>query len=81
MATEPLNLDPVIFDEVENYVANLPDNEMNAYLTELEMITQGSIHDKTLRFLNRSLMRRLLHGRFCDYGNAKFSLYARSPQK
>ena len=53
MATEPLTLNPAIFDEVENYVANLRDDEIKAYLTELEMITERTIHDKTLRFLKR----------------------------
>ena len=53
MATEPLTLNPVIFDEVENYMENLPADEINAYLTELEIKTEGNIYDKTHRFFKR----------------------------
>ena len=53
MATEPLTLNPAILEEIEHYVANLADDVIDAYLTELEMITEGNIDDKTIRFLKR----------------------------
>ena len=53
MANLSVTLDDAILVEIEHYVANLPDDQINHFLTELEMSTEGTIDEKTLRFLKR----------------------------
>ena len=53
MANLSVTLDDAILVEIEHCVANLPDDQINHFLTELELSTEDTIDEKTLRFLKR----------------------------